>query len=485
MAGEANVGKIFQSVSESLSTQIYKKASIRSPWLNAIPRGTFASGRGLVQTTFRVENSEPTTHDEAWAAAALTAGGDAGACADSFNAVEVGYTSDTYRPETYGLRGPVMCKTDQIYEHQAEQFLSRYITELAKRAQRTWENRYESIYKQLASKCVINTTGSYSIYDGKSKFWRPSVAGGADSGNLTGVSTISLQAAAAGAYINQDHLDEIAVELIRRGAVNPDSNGWIEMGPDGPIFTLLVGPEASKAIIKNDSPTGTRTDVRYASPSELMKRMGASRVLNNFRHMPVLTPARYGFGQTLATCSTTNTSVTVTTTTTDGFKGLCVGMPVTGTGIALNTVIASIAQSDYKTLTLSIAATATNGPTLSLTFGIVGQYSRVNTFEMVAATQGKKAVLTTGYKQAPYEEAIVMVPEVFTSELVKPVNSAAGVNWNPTNYMGDWIWVDGANNIEAGITDPLKKRGAHYCEYAHAPKPIFPEYGMTVIFKRI
>lgn len=483
MAGEANVGKIFQSVSESLSTQIYKKASIRSPWLNAIPRGTFASGRGLVQTTFRVENSEPTTHDESWAAATLTAGGDAGACADNFNAVEVGYTSDTYRPETYGLRGPVMCKTDQIYEHQAEQFLSRYITELAKRAQRTWENRYESIYKQLASKCVINTSGNYAITDGKSKFWRPAVAGGADAGNLSGVSTVSLQAAAAGAYINQDHLDELAVELIRRGAVNPDSNGWIEMGPDGPIFTLLVGPEASKAIIKTDSTIGTRTDVRYASPSELMKRMGASRVLGNFRHMPVLTPARYGFGQTVASSVTTNTSTTVTCATTDAFKGLCVGMPVTGTGIAANTVISAITQSDYKTITLSIAATASG--TVTLTFGTVGQYTRVNTFEMVAATQGKKAQLTLGYKQAPYEEAIVMVPEVFTSELVKPVNSAAGVNWNPTNYMGDWIWVDGANNIEAGVTDPLKKRGAHYCEYAHAPKPIFPEYGMTVIFKRI
>ena len=485
MAGEANVGKIFQSVSESLSTQIYKKASIRSPWLNAIPRGTFASGRGLVQTTFRVENSEPTTHDESWAAAALTAGGDAGACADNFNAVEVGYTSDTYRPETYGLRGPVTCKTDQIYEHQAEQFLSRYITELAKRAQRTWENRYESIYKQLASKCVINTTGSYAITDGKSKFWRPANATNTDAGNLSGVSTVSLQATAAGAYVNQDHLDELAVELIRRGAVNPDSNGWIEMGPDGPIFTLLVGPEASKAIIKNDSPTGTRTDVRYASPSDLMKRMGASRVLGNYRHMPVLTPARYGFGQTVASCNL-STTTTITCGTTDAFKGLCVGMRVSvssGTGtIPSDTVITAITQSDYKSITISAASTA---GTATLQFGTTGQYTRVNTFEMVAATQGKKAQLTTGYKQAPYEEAIVMVPEVFTSELVKPVNSAAGVNWNPTNYMGDWIWVDGANNIEAGITDPLKKRGAHYCEYAHAPKPIFPEYGMTVIFKRI
>jgi hypothetical protein len=64
------------------------------------------------------------------------------------------------------------------------------------------------------------------------------------------------------------------------------------------------------------------------------------------------------------TCNTTNTSINVTSVS--ALTGLQPGMPVSGTGIAANTVIARFTSS--TALDLSIAATATNtGITLTAT----------------------------------------------------------------------------------------------------------------------
>jgi len=79
----------------------------------------------------------------------------------------------------------------------------------------------------------------------------------------------------------------------------------------------------------------------------------------------------------------------------------------------------------------------------------------------------------------------VLTPWVFHSEIVKPVNAMAGLTFAPKNYMGEWMFVTGGQNIsETYCFDPLEKQGAHFAEYKHAPKPIFPSFGRFIVFKR-
>lgn len=400
----SNVFDAFAIATENLADEVYRNASYRSVWLNAIPRGTFETGAGTVKTTFTIENTEPTSDQETWTAITNSdviggaSGGAGGSCASSFNDVEVGYTSRTYNPEEFALQGPIICKDDLIYDHNVDVFLRAYIEEMTKRAQRSWEKRYETLYTKFASKVAVGNTNS--IVDTES--------------DITALTTLGDSTST----LTQQYLDQIAVELIDRGATNPDSNGFITFGEDGPVFPLLVGLEASQQIALNNSEL--RNDFRNAesgagAAAELMSRIGATRSIKNFRHVPNLRPPRFTYDS--------------------------------GTGA----------------------------------------YTRVNTYVMNSATKGKKAVINPAYVTAPYEAAIVLNPNVFTSEIVPPVNAAGGVSWSPTTYMGEWQWVTGGNKIQASgadCLDPLDKLGRHFAEFKHAARPEFPTYGMTLIFKR-
>jgi len=382
-----NVFDAFAIATESLDQEVYRNASYRSVWLNAVPRGQFKTGTGTTQTTFTIENSEPVADIESWTEITNTAvsggsgGGASGSCASTFTDVEVGYTANTYNPESYALSGPIVCKDDLIYDHNVDVFLRAYIEELTKRAQRSWEKRYEEIYMQFSSKLSVGNESSFVDWTGSGSEFVTDIDFSSDGGLSTSALT-------------QQLLDQVAIELIDRGATNPDSNGFINFGEDGPVFPILIGLEASQQIALNNAEL--RQDFRDADSgaggsSELMKRLGATRVIKNFRHIPNIRPPRYTFN------STTN------------------------------------------------------------------KYQRVDTYTQSNATKGKKSTLNPAYKTAPYEAAIIMNPAVFTSEIVPPVNSAGGVSWNPTSYMGEW---------------------QHFAEFKHAARPEFPQYGMTLIFKR-
>mgnify|MGYP001213878896 CR=1 FL=1 len=77
-----NVFDAFAIATESLDQEVYRNASYRSVWLNAVPRGQFKTGTGTTQTTFTIENSEPVADIETWTEitnTAVSGGSDGGA----------------------------------------------------------------------------------------------------------------------------------------------------------------------------------------------------------------------------------------------------------------------------------------------------------------------------------------------------------------------------------------------------------------------
>ena len=56
--------------------------------------------------------------------------------------------------------------------------------------------------------------------------------------------------------------------------------------------------------------------------------------------------------------------------------------------------------------------------------------------------------------------------------------------------MGEWVFITGNDALigfsdcTAGTKDPTHKLGRHVAEYRHGAKPIFPDYGRTIIFTR-
>jgi hypothetical protein len=366
-----------------------------------IPRGEYIPGAGLSLSTFTVGRSEATSDEEPWLKIAGTTSGSAdGTCGVTWNDVDYGHTENTYQPETLGLRGPTICQDDLIYNWKAKEFLSAYTESLVKRSHKSIENRYTTLYIHYSGKNV--TDSSLTFTEG--------------TGGTPPVQGPELTLNEATCELEQEMLDTIAVELNQEGAFQPNSNGWLTMGEDGPIYPLCIGQEASSRILKNNA--DVRQDRRDADSgmgdgADFFKRMGATKIIKNYRHVINLFPPRYQY------------------------------------------------QGNH--------------------------YVRVPTWLMVATSKGTVAKINPQWTNAPFEAAIVANPWVYHSQVIRPVNSVGDMNWPAKSYFGEWKFVVGGAKItDAGADcyDPTEKLARHFAEYKHAPKPIFPEYGRTIIFRR-
>jgi hypothetical protein len=398
----------FRMATESLSDELYRRASYRGIWLNLIPRGEYKPETGLTQSTFTIGRSEPTSDEETWAkitgsavgCASPGVSGSSGACSVCWNDTQWGYKEQTYSPEQFGLRGPIICQDDLIFNFKASRFLEAYIMALEKRSRRSIENRYQNIYIHLVPK--HSATASF-----------PKIDGGVFTNGVAPSSPSLSGLAIPTSELTQEMLDTVAADLNELGASDPNSDGWINLGDDGPIYPLYIGQEASQDIQLNNAEL--RQDYRWAEPMALLKRIGATRVIRNFRHVINLFPPRYNF--------------------------------------------------------------------------LAGNFVRIPTWVMAStaphASKGNVAIINPQWKTAAYEGAIVLNPWVFHSEVVRPVNAAAGLNWTPKSYFGEWSFLTGGQEIdEAACYDPTKKLGRHFAEVKAAARPIFPEFGRFILFKR-
>lgn len=265
----------FRMATESLGPELYRRASFKNVWLNVIPREEYPSNTGLTQSTFTIGRSEATSDTETWSAVAANPN----TCNVTWNDVQVGYDERTYSPEQFGLRGPVICQDELIFNFAAPSFLEAYLQQLTKRSERSIQNRLQNIYQHLVPKHRAHATDAGTQYGAGT--------GAAPTGaTINGVPVATCQ-------LSQEMLDEIAAQLNEEGASDANSSGWINLGDDGPIYPLLIGQRQSQEIQLNNSEL--RQDYRWAEPMQLLKRIGATRVIRNFRHVINLFPPRFNF----------------------------------------------------------------------------------------------------------------------------------------------------------------------------------------------
>jgi hypothetical protein len=409
---------VFQALkmaTESLGKSVHRKATHKSVWMNAIPKGSYPLGTGLVQTTFTVENSLPINDQLAWEKIGATGvSGDIdmdttdGLCERTWNDVEWGMSEQTFSPERVAIRGPQVCQSNLKYRHNVDSFLRAYLEEISKHSKRVLENKIANEYMMKARQVTLAGTGtSAALAD--TAVTSKDLDNGAVANALD--DTMGLE---------QNHLDQLAILMIESGATEGDSNGWIELGPNGPIFPLVIGMDASNDILKNSAVGELRTDYRESSQAnELLKAIGADRVVGNFRHIVVTNPPRFkreGTGYERI----------------DENVALAGGEITKGSGTKINPLYTSKSQ-----------ASGNNGI---------------------------------------YEAAVVLNPSVMR-QLVVPSATPGPLGFSPEDYSGAWKFVTGAYKAE-DCSDPLDNFGRHYGQYEMAFEPIFGDHGATVVFKR-
>lgn len=402
----SNILDGFSIATESLDQMIYQQAQHRSVWLNLIRRSTYPLGEGVLRTAFGIGNVEMTAADT-WRTFSLGTqpldiddGVDQG-CYNDYKDIYWGHVLKTYSPEQSQLQGPIVCVKDLSFGHNIDDFMSSYVQKIGVRAQRTWERRYRDIHIQFSKKAVAIPDFQSSWVDQE------------DLGSTTALDTSACE-------LSQEMLEFVAQNLIEDGATNPDESGFISLGPSGPIFSLYIGMHQSQRLarVNNDVIIQNQREAfsGFGEDSPLVKRIGATRILGNFRHVINPLPPRY-------------------------------------------TESAGV----YTEVEPFINYTAPAG----------------------MSSKGTHQSINPAWRNAPYEAALVLSPDLFTSEIVAPHN--AGLDFDPRSYMGVWKFISGAYKWDTDCVDPTKQRGRHFAEFLHAPKPnpvgIF-KYGWWIVFNR-
>lgn len=268
----------FRYATEDLSDQISRTPSYDDIWMELIERGIYPKNVGTNRSVFAIGNIEPTSGSGAWTAIDLSnqlgSAGDAmdtpaEVCEPTWTDINWGYYEGTYGPEAEWIRGPEVCRAQLDFAHAPDEFLSGYIQEITKYAKRTWSLNYQFHHVALSRKAIAVTDFEAAFYDQTA---------------LTGMTCPLCE-------LTQEMLDFVAERLYEDGATNPDSNGYITWDDGGMIWPLYIGANQSRRLLRQNAEL--RRDYRFADPQQIIARVGAKRVIGNFRHIINQRPQRY------------------------------------------------------------------------------------------------------------------------------------------------------------------------------------------------
>jgi hypothetical protein len=247
-----------------------KKLFAKSPELALIPRVVYPDQMGYDFRILTYERAAPTAIASWTTASSFSADGesaDCGACANTFNAVDAGYTTRTVTLYKYGLKSRMICVEDVKRAWNFSQQLQAIRSNLG--------NFVKLLFEQRAREDMFTFT-KYKV-----------VCDGTIYGNNTATGATSYPAACATDVLQQALLDAYYNILYRDGA----ADGAVGMNGSAPILPLVIGPEASRALLLQNA--NDRADIRDAAPGELIKGMFATRSYRNFAHVVTPFPRRF------------------------------------------------------------------------------------------------------------------------------------------------------------------------------------------------
>jgi hypothetical protein len=107
-----------------------------------------------------------------------------------------------------------------------------------------------------------------------------------------------------------------------------------------------------------------------------------------------------------------------------------------------------------------------------------GPAVEVAAFEILDASKGKKAELTSAYLNATVEESFIFEPTVMTQMVPRPItNPAPNFRFDPVNYMGMWS----LKNIPDRVCNPDGNIIFHRGILAAGSMPVHPERGVAFL----
>lgn len=94
----------------------------------------------------------------------------------------------------------------------------------------------------------------------------------------------------------------------------------------------------------------------------------------------------------------------------------------------------------------------------------------------VETTVGTRYVPNPAYMNAPYEDTIIFVKDVYKSLVPRPVSAYGQAKWDPVTYTGELTWVNNKDND----ANYMGTQGLFVATLSAAPMPVFPRHGVVI-----
>lgn len=487
-----------------IGPEIWRYAYDTSPWARTIKRGVWPDGMGDAISVLNYERAlAGTTGKGTWT----------NHRAHGFSSVATG-SSPPDISTTRGLPTPVVVQAtqrlrqynlqwaavestridlrDARFSFQFKEQMMQVYDLLVDAATRVWSYKTREEYFRLCgNKVVIGTPESGSL----NSLADLSVTGATDFSTLNDFTLAQLNAtgAAPSGGFSTKHsvltggvLRDIYARLCRLGA----GKGSGGMSDGAPVFMLMTSPETSDYLIRE---AGTRNDLRWGNPTELLKPLGVTRSLCNFSHVVDHEVPRF----TLALDGSTYDFTEVTPWTYQAGSISTTISDASGT-VGQNTTLTvastvGLVPGSYVTVTVSSASDeAFNGnwrvvsvpSSTSVIIDCPFSTDSPLTGTLITNTNGQAGwVENTSYHTAPYEMSFIIHPEVFeqlTRSPMSSIGSGTSFSTDPATSIGDFKFV----NIPHETYNPDGTFGFYRGIMEFASKPMKTAFGWAIMHRR-
>lgn len=104
------------------------------------------------------------------------------------------------------------------------------------------------------------------------------------------------------------------------------------------------------------------------------------------------------------------------------------------------------------------------------------KWVEVPQYILVETTVGTRYVPNSAYMNAPYEDTIIFVKDVYKSLVPRPVSAYGQAKWDPVTYAGELTWVNNKDND----ANYMGTQGLFVATLSAAPMPVFPRHGVVI-----
>ena len=468
MPNATNIQQLLINEANRIGPDIYRKTLNTSPWLKLTKKDVWPDEMGDSIRVLTYERSLP-VNSLTWGQVTLNpvvsrdgtfangttagTGNTATSAIPSATQINFAQTMRSYNLTQTALESPRLSVNDLRFSLKRKEQLSNIFAILEENTSYAWQDRYRDEYVRIAQN-KINV-----VVDNNNKL----ISNTGDGSQFSSIVPTS--------GLVQGVLDRVYMKLIRDGAGNKP----LDRENSRPVFGAIMSSEASRKLILDNA--DIRQDYRWSSRvNELLAPLGIERSYGGFFHMvDDWLPRHDGLA-----VATTVSSGAVIAFTNAAATTLRVGLPVSGTGIAVGSVITVVGAADSSAagkaaVTISAAITAT------LTAADI-VYVRRLPYAAIVTTQGSKWDIDPLYETAGYEDTVIFHPEVFTCLVPKPITAAgSNVTFEAVSYMGEFKW----KNILNETTNPDGTMGYFRAILSAGSKPVRPEWGTTIRAKRV